>query len=64
MSKQTEADERTTGVELGQSVDNFGTPRGTMSKRERRSIPKTDECGTVLELGHEGKFPAKSCSWG
>ena len=38
---------------LGQFLDH---PRGFRGQREPQSILKTDECGIVLELGHEGKF--------
>jgi hypothetical protein len=40
------------------------TPGWTMSRREPQVILKTTSAATVLELGHEGKFTAKSCGWG
>ena len=34
-----------------------------MGKREPQIILKTDERKILLELGHEGKFAAKSTGW-
>ena len=46
-------------------MSSFGTtpPGDHVSKREPQIVLKTDERKVLLELGHDGKFAAKSTGW-